>query len=413
MINENEIYSCGQLDFYNALSQSEKLKLQETSSKQQKQQQQPSSVKRLSPNKQQLSRVKLELGSQLLNDIQKSIGAKTVDATTESVVNELPELLFKRVAQKANPKTVTASVFKTIPAGAANKLLKPISGGNAFATGSAAFPLTSIGGARAPQSVTASLIQPIASIKRDLFGKSQAIDRAIIAEPSVVTASLFQPRTQAIGGTSTAFGITKLCNNNNNAANAAATITTANQLASRTEAMNKPFLMFTDDIRQLTSEYLDIPHMCWLHNCNHHQVPFVTFFHISFIHTFFTQKPFSNRWPAQVPVRTSCDRERRRRENAFRLPARAFAFALIRRDLVILLLQRFHLTYQSNRAQRPIECVLRHHFICFRLICISLMLRAYSILLTLRRRRQRCLPKLFSNSSRIDFDTLTSSSSFH
>lgn len=323
MINENEIYSCGQLDFYNALSRSEKLKLQ-TPPKQQKQQQQPSSVKQLSANKQQLSQVKLELGSQLLNDIKKSIGAETVDATTKSVVNELPELLFKRVAQKANPKTVTASVFKTIPAGAANKLLKPISGGNAFATGpvgAAAFPLTSIGGARAPQSVTASLIQPIASIKRDLFGKSQAIDRAIVAEPSVVTASLFQPRTQAIGGTPTAFGITKLCNNNNsnNAANAAATTTTANQLASRTEAMNKPFLMFTDDIRQLTSEYLDIPHMCWLHNSNHHQVQFLTFFHISFL---FHSKAIFQSMASSSAHSYSMRKRERGRENVFELPAR-------------------------------------------------------------------------------------------
>lgn len=302
MINENEIYSCGQLEFYNALSQSEKLKLHETSKQQQKKQEQhqqqeqqqhqqhqphqKSNVKQLnayieSPIEQlpqvKLETTELEIDAQLLNDLQKSNNIRA----GPDVTNELPEVLFKRVAQKANPKTVTASVFKAIPAGGANKLLKPISGGNAFAaTGhsgsvvaavaTAANPSTiSIGGARAPQSVTASLIQPIASIKRDLFGKSQAIDRAIVAEPSVVTASLFQPRTNAIGGTSaasvTVFGTTKLSNNNSTIAAANATNnnnnnnTAANQLASRTEAMNKPFLMFTDDIRQLTSEYFYSP----------------------------------------------------------------------------------------------------------------------------------------------------------
>lgn len=265
MINENEIYSCGQLDFYTALSQSEKLKLQEKSQpQQQKQQSQPTGVKQLKANE-QLSQVKLEtteldIGSQLLDNLQitSAILAETADAN-QSATDQLPELLFKRVA---NPKTVTASVFKAIPAGGASKLLKSISGGNAFAIGAAttaaataatAIPSTTIGGARAPQTVTASLIQPIASIKRDLFGKLQAIDRAIIAEPSVVTASVFQPRTNAIGGG--AFGITKLCNNNTGATAAIATTTTANPIASRTEAMNKPFLMFTDDMHQLTSEY--------------------------------------------------------------------------------------------------------------------------------------------------------------
>lgn len=266
MINENEIYSCGQLDFYNALSQSEKLKAQGTSKPQQQQQQklqsQPTGVKQLKANEQvKLERTELDIDSQLLDNLQitSTILAEAADAN-ESAANKLPELLFKRVA---NPKTVTASVFKTIPAGGASKLLKSFSGGNAFAIGGAgcattaaaatAIPSTTIGGARAPQTVTASLIQPIASIKRDFFGKSQATDRAIIAEPSVVTASVFQPRTNAIGGAT--FGIKKLCNNNNSSIGATAATTTANQQASRTEAMNKPFLMFTDDMRQLTSEY--------------------------------------------------------------------------------------------------------------------------------------------------------------
>lgn len=275
MINENEIYSCGQLDFFNALSPSDKLKLQETATnhQQQSQQQQSGVVQPLSayndPSEQlpqvKLERAEFEIDTQLLDDLQKSNGVRDAK-TSAAAANELPEVLFKRVAQKANPKTVTASVFKAIPVGGANKLLKPISGGHAFAAGTAgsatttaaaALPSTTIGGARAPQSVTASLIQPIASIKRDLFGKSQASDRATAAEPSVVTASLFQPRTNAIGGANAAFGTKKLCNNISSSGASATSIanTAANQLASRTEAMNKPFLMFTDDIRQLTSEY--------------------------------------------------------------------------------------------------------------------------------------------------------------
>lgn len=362
MINENEIYSCGQLDFYNALSQSEKLKLQGTSEPQQQQlqqklQSQPNDVKQLKENE-QLSQVKLEtteldIDSQLLDNFQitSAILAEAADAN-ESAANKLPELLFKRVA---NPKTVTASVFKTIPAGGASKLLKSISGGKAIgaagsvttaAAAAAAIPSTTIGGARAPQTVTASLIQPIASIKRDLFGKLQAIDRAIIAEPSVVTASVFQPRTNAIGGA--AFGITKLCNNNNSSIGAAAatsTTTTANQLASRTEAMNKPFLMFTDDMRQLTSEYSTTSAAPTAFNSL-----FFTLF------CFFFQKPFLHRQSAHVLVCSHSmnigrerERENARGERAKSFSANAFApfakcdsnrtamcgFALDLRDLVI------------------------------------------------------------------------------
>lgn len=302
MINENEIYSCGQLDFYNALSHSDKLKLQtatanSTTAAGAAAAQQINAIDEPAKSTAavKLEKIKLEIDTLATTPALRVVAAAAATPQiqqSQNIINdalpadiELPELLFKRVAaQKANPKTVTASVFKAIPVGGANTLLKPINSGKTLGIGSAIdLPIGSATAtatiARAPQSVTASLIQPIASFKRDLFGKSQAFDRTnIVVEPSVVTASLFQPRTNAIGGgaTATATGITsKLFSTNNNAAATANgtdivdaiadTInanTAANQLASRTEAMNKPFLMFTDDIRQLTSEYFSSISAC-------------------------------------------------------------------------------------------------------------------------------------------------------
>lgn len=103
---------------------------------------------------------------------------------------------------KASPKAVTASVFRAIPTGA--KPFKALPGSAA----------DSVGISPAAQSVTASLIQPIA-------GASSAQPR-----PASVTASLFQPRTVSVS-----------------------------QLPSRAETMNKSFCMLADDLCQPNCEY--------------------------------------------------------------------------------------------------------------------------------------------------------------
>lgn len=220
LLNENEIYSCNQLEAYNSLPSSEKLKLQQ---------------KNIEQSTDQLDKVKLEIdvtghsqieANQLPENYNKN-QQLIISATVKSSNTVAVAAAAATVDHKSNPKTVTASVFKALPIG--SKLFKGNGGTDSIAT-----PSNQIVGARAPQSVTASLIQPISSIKRDLNVRVHKINKPI-AEPSfvprqtVVTASLFQPRATAPGIPIKPFN--------------------------NTETMNKSYLMFTNDFRQLTSEY--------------------------------------------------------------------------------------------------------------------------------------------------------------
>lgn len=154
---------------------------------------------------------------------------------------------------KANPKTVTASVFKTIPieSVAKQQLLQKTINANGVEQQQQQQLCSNGNGApvarAAPQTITASLIQPIVAVKRDSFGKT--LPPTIIAKPSlvprqtVVTASLFQPRSTAaiIGPNITQKNFPS---------------TTVNQQASRAaEIMNKSFCL-SDDLSQPTCEYI-------------------------------------------------------------------------------------------------------------------------------------------------------------
>jgi len=232
LINENEVYSLRQLEAFNALSPSEKLIIQTKASECSAE-----STFNCTLKQEQIesNHIKLERDEFTLNKTEQLIGGG-VKVTTDSVI--LPEEQIRRVlianqlstVAKANPKAVTASLFKTIPIGA--KKLRTINSeqlnnGNSVA--------------RAPQTVTTSLIQPIVAVKRDSFGKIQSnIAKASLELPrqTVVTASLFQPRSAAssIGPISSKF-----------------TSTTVNQSASRAaETMNKSFCMLSDDLSQPT-----------------------------------------------------------------------------------------------------------------------------------------------------------------
>lgn len=240
MLNENEIYSCNQLEAFSALPSVEKLKVKKQSEQPQTQSQPQATV----PAQEQPLPVYLQAKKSFCNG---TIAAKQshqldkvkleLDANGGQTAAQTEKYLRSSVAQTASPKTVTASVFKTIPIAA--KLRK----GNtaAAAAAPAAIPIV---GARAPQSVTASLIQPISSIKRDLGVRLQPPEKPI-AEPSfiprqtVVTASLFQPRANAPG------------------------ILTTKPFDGTETTMNKSYLMFANDIRQLTSEYIPSPHFAF------------------------------------------------------------------------------------------------------------------------------------------------------
>lgn len=301
------------MEAFNKLSETEKLKLNESEVKipQQPKQAQQSNKKHKHQQETATTKVKQELNAVDQNNSKKfKFEKKQLELGDSNNENEQPAtiaiepIIFKQQQRAVppqlpspttiqfqtapplptattigNPKTVTASVFKTIPAAAtaAARQFKTING--VGAAGSAAITVGSLSanklplpttipkavtdslffnapskanstqaasaaGLRQPQSVTASLIQPISSVKRDTFGKNTDYN---IAEPSilprqtVVTASVLQPRNINIGAK------LSLANSNNNNNNSYST--------ARTEAMNKAFLMFTDDIPQLTSKY--------------------------------------------------------------------------------------------------------------------------------------------------------------
>lgn len=226
------MYSLRQLEAFNALSPNEKLAIQIKATERCAE-----STINCVPKQETIesNHIKLEVEEFALKKEQLN-SAKVAD----SVI--IPENPIRRAfignqlngaVVKANPKAVTASVFKALPIGA--KQLKTIT----------AEQLNNGNGvARAPQTVTTSLIQPIAAVKRDSFGKIQSnIAKASLVPPrqTVVTASLFQPRSAAsIGPISSKFPST-----------------TVNQSASRAaETMNKSFCMLSDDLSQPTCEYI-------------------------------------------------------------------------------------------------------------------------------------------------------------
>lgn len=233
MINENEVYSLRQLEAFNALSQNEKLNLKTTKREEK--------FTEFEINNKDTNAAQIKLESV---DNYSSTSNKLNTKQIESV--KLPETPIRRVlitnqlngaAVKPNPKAVTASVFKAIP--------KPF---KSLASSVVEAPTNNGTISSAAQSVTASLIQSISAVKLDTFGVQQTTiiaEPSLVSRPSVVTASLFQPRA----------GIAN--NNVAPAANVASKSSTVNQLASRAEAMNKSFCMLSDDLCQpTTSEYI-------------------------------------------------------------------------------------------------------------------------------------------------------------
>lgn len=235
MINENEVYSLRQLEAFNALSPSDKLILQTKTTERSAEQ-----TFNCTPKQETIesSHIKLELDEYSLN---KSEQLNSFKASDTGVI--IPEDKIRRVlianqlnsaVAKANPKAVTASVFKALPIVTKQQpktiSVEQLNNGN--------------GVARAPpHSVTTSLIQPIVAVKRDSFGKIQSnIAKATSVPPrqTVVTASLFQPLSAAsTGAISSKFPSTPV-----------------NQSVSRAaETMNKSFCMLSDDLSQPTCEY--------------------------------------------------------------------------------------------------------------------------------------------------------------
>lgn len=237
LINENEVYSLRQLEAFNALSPSEQLKLGTKAAERSAESTFIPKQETFEPNN-----IKLEVVEEYpLNKPEPTLNSNNTVKATDLLI--LPENPIRRVlianqltgaVAKANPKAVTASVFKTIPIEA--KPLKQINGNEQLCNGNG-------GVARAPQTVTTSLIQPIVAVKRDSFGKIQSTiaKPSLVPRQTVVTASLFQPRNTATGlNISPKFPPS----------------TTVNQQASRAaETMNKSFCMLSDDLSQPTCEY--------------------------------------------------------------------------------------------------------------------------------------------------------------
>ncbi|XP_055300889.1 protein similar isoform X2 [Sitodiplosis mosellana] len=244
LINKNEVYSLRQLEAFNALSPSDKLKLQTKAAE--------CSAELPKILKQETFEVTNNIKLEVIDDHSLSVNKHehpNHQLNSAKIVDELlvvPEPPIRRVlianqlngtnVVKANPKAVTASVFKTIPI-APKQPFKAIGGGEHQLniinnSGNNAI-------ARAPQTVTASLIQPIVAAKRDSFGKIQSTiaKPSLVPRQTVVTASLFQPRNApTVGPISSKFPSP-----------------TVNPQASRAaETMNKSFCMLSDDLSQPT-----------------------------------------------------------------------------------------------------------------------------------------------------------------
>lgn len=246
------MYSLRQLEAVNALSPSEKLKLQTKAAersaelpkvpKQEKFDVEPSA-----------NNIKLEVIDEYPLNVVNKHEQPHQPLNSVKIVDDLlvlPEPPIRRVlianqlnagptVAKASPKAVTASVFKAIPI-ATKQPFKTIGGAeHQLNIGNNS---GSNGIARAPQTVTASLIQPIVAVKRDSFGKIQSTiaKPSLVPRQTVVTASLFQPRNApATGPISPKFPSTIV-----------------NPQASRAaETMNKSFCMLSDDLSQPTCEY--------------------------------------------------------------------------------------------------------------------------------------------------------------
>lgn len=249
MINENEVYSLRQLEAFNALSPSEKLNLQTKATERSAE-----SLKILKQETfEEANNIKLEVVDDYplsINNIEQN---QQLNSAKSADLVIIPEPSIRRVlianqlntstVAKSNPKAVTASVFKTIPI-ATKQPFKTVIGGSEQQQQQQQLNINNSGNngiARAPQTVTASLIQPIVAVKRDSFGKIQSTiaKPSLVPRQTVVTASLFQPRNTTTGPISPKFPSA-----------------TVNQQASRAaETMNKSFCMLSDDLSQPTCEY--------------------------------------------------------------------------------------------------------------------------------------------------------------
>ncbi|XP_031634173.1 protein similar isoform X2 [Contarinia nasturtii] len=242
LINENEVYSLRQLEAFNALSPSEKLELQ-TKAAERSAELKIAKIDPISPKQEtfEARNIKLEVVDDYPLQNKTNINNNSNDQLNCAKPSDLiivPETPIRRVlianqlnngaAAKSNPKAVTASVFKAIPIGA-KQPFKIIGGEQLNCNGNN-------GVARAPQAVTATLIQPITAVKRDSFGKIQSniAKPSLVPRQTVVTASLFQPRNTTAGPKFSS-------------------ATTVTQQASRAaETMNKSFCMLSDDLSQPT-----------------------------------------------------------------------------------------------------------------------------------------------------------------
>lgn len=245
MINENEVYSLRQLEAFNALSPNEQLKIQTETAERIAQ-----LNINLSPKQEtfEANNIKVEVIEDYpLNKCEQL--NSTINSTDLIIVPDtsircvlIANQLNSASVSKANPRSVTASVFKSIPIG----VKQPLKTINATEQ-----QLNNNGNARASQTVTASLIQPIVADKRDSFGKIQSniAKPSLLPRQTVVTASLFQPRNTIAAPISPKFSST-----------------TVNQQASRAaETMNKSFCMLSDDLSQPTCEYFNHIRSCHTH----------------------------------------------------------------------------------------------------------------------------------------------------
>lgn len=223
MTNENEVYSLRQLEAFNALSQNEKLKIQERTAenkivaitKFESKKEEIESIKPNSPKFVNPKDIEIDL---IDNPIRRVFISNQLNGTTI----------------KANPKAVTASVFKTLPTG-----VNPLKHKLCTSNNGERLANKNIETSQTTKFVTSSFMKVAPTHQRNTFGKvhSTISEPSILPRQTVVTASLFQPRRTP-------------------KENATSDSLTANRVELRTaETMNKSFCISNDDACQTTCEY--------------------------------------------------------------------------------------------------------------------------------------------------------------
>lgn len=240
MTNENEVYSLRQLEAFNALSQNEKLKIQQKNTDN-------TTIEQTSfERKLEIETIESEPPKTEV-DVKYSpidyVNPKDFDfdlLSDNSLHRVFIATQLNGATIKANPKAVTASVFKTLPSGSNPLKHKLGTSNNVERLASKHIGSSQIQKASTASSASSSSFMKTSAVDAcKSFGKihSTISEPSVAARKTVVTASFFQPRRETRDITSQ-------------------NLLTADKIElGATEIMNKSYCMPSDETCKTTCKY--------------------------------------------------------------------------------------------------------------------------------------------------------------